>query len=368
VIEQAFGRSSAWSLGVEEEVMILDAETLALSPGVESLVTWAEGRSLPGVLKMELLASMVELATGVCATAAEARESLAALRAAAAEAAQQIGLAIAAAGTHPFSLPTAQQIAPDPRYREFVEYAGISARRQAVCGLHVHVGMPGPDECMAALEGVLAWLPVVLALSANSPFLGGEETGLASTRAEVLAQLPRAGAPPVFGSYDEWETFVERFVRLGLADGYTRFWWDIRPHPRFGTLEVRVPDQPTSVERTAAFVALLQALCVVVLEGPAPRPAQRGDYAQNRWAALRFGPSAELIHPNGERVLPVPELTYELLALIEPAVRELGTVELIRRGLDPSRCEGDRQLEVARAGSLEAVAADVAQRTLGSRR
>jgi len=176
--------------------MILDAETLALTPGVEALVSWAEGRSLPGVLKMELLASMVELATGVCASAAEARESLLALRAAAAEAARENGLAIAAAGTHAFSTPTAQQIAPDPRYREFVEYAGISARRQAVCGLHVHVGMPGADECMAALEGVLAWLPVVLALSANSPFLAGEETGLASSRAEVLAQLPRARSAP----------------------------------------------------------------------------------------------------------------------------------------------------------------------------
>jgi len=365
VIDQAFGQSSAWSLGVEEEVMILDAETLALTPGVEALVSWAEGRSLPGVLKMELLASMVELATGVCASAAEARESILALRAAAAEAARENGLAIAAAGTHAFSTPTAQQIAPDPRYREFVEYAGISARRQAVCGLHVHVGMPGADECMAALEGVLAWLPVVLALSANSPFLAGEETGLASSRAEVLAQLPRAGAPPAFGSYAEWEAFVERFVRLGLADGYTRFWWDIRPHPRFGTLEIRVPDQPTSVELTAAFVALLQALCATVLEGPPPRPAERGDYAQNRWAALRFGPRAELIHPDGQRVLPAPELAHELLALVEPAIHDLGTVELMR-ALDPRRCEGDRQLEVARAVSLEAVCADVAERTVRS--
>jgi carboxylate-amine ligase len=365
VIEQAFGESPPWSLGVEEEVMLLDAETLALSPGVERLVAWAEGRSLPGALKMELLASMVELATGICTSAVEALASLRELRAAAAEAAGENGLVLAAAGTHAFSLPTVQQIAPDPRYREFVEYAGISARRQAVCGLHVHVGMPSAEACMRGLEGVLAWLPLVLALSANSPFLSGEETGLASSRAEVLAQLPRAAAPPVFASYEDWESFVERFVRLGLADGYTRFWWDIRPHPRFGTLEIRVPDQPTSVEVTAAFVALLQALCKTVVEGPPHEPAPRGDYAQNRWAALRFGPRAELIHPDGQRVLPAPELAYELLALIEPAVRELGTVELIRV-LDPSRCEGDRQLEIARAESLEAVCADVAERTVRS--
>jgi len=346
--------------------MILDRETLALAPGVEGLVDWAEGRSLPGVLKMELLASMVELATEICESPTEALAALVELRACAAEGAREQGQTIAAAGTHAFSLPTAQQIAPDPRYRVFVEYAGISARRQAVCGLHVHVGMPGPDECMLALEGVLAWLPLVLALSANSPFLGGEETGLASSRAEVLAELPRAAAPPHFGSYGEWEAFVERFVELGLADGYTRFWWDVRPHPRFGTLEIRVPDQPTSVELTAAFVALLQALCKTIVEGPAPKPAQRGDYAQNRWAALRFGPRAELIHPDGDRVVPVPELTHQLLALIEPAVRELGSVEQLRV-LDPRRCEGDRQLEVARASGLEAVVADVAERTVRSK-
>jgi glutamate---cysteine ligase / carboxylate-amine ligase len=245
VIEQAFGQSAPWSLGIEEEVMILDAETLALAPGVESVLAGVDGHELPGVLKTELLASMVELATDVCATPQEALAALRRLRAVAAESADAAGLRIAAVGTHPFSLPQAQDIAPDPRYREFVEYAGVSARRQAVCGLHVHVSMPGPEECMRALEGVLPWLPLVLAMSANSPYLAGEETGLASARAEVLALLPRAAAPPVFGSYAEWEAFVERFVRIGLADGYTRFWWDIRPHPRFGTLEVRAPDQPT---------------------------------------------------------------------------------------------------------------------------
>jgi carboxylate-amine ligase len=365
VIEHSFGRSAAWSLGIEEEVMILDAGTLALAPGVEALVAAAEGRPLPGVLKMELLASMVELATDVSAGPVEALAALRELRAAADEGAKGSGLRIAAAGTHPFSLPHAQDIAPDPRYREFVEYAGISARRQAVCGLHVHVGMPGPEECMRALEGVLPWLPLVLALSANSPFLAGEETGLASARAEVLALLPRAAAPPVFASYRDWEAFVERFVRLGLADGYTRFWWDIRPHPHFGTLEIRSPDQPTAVELTAAFAALLQALCVTVLDGEPPPPANRGDYAQNRWAALRFGPRAELIHPSGERLVSVQELTYELLALVEPAVRELGTVELLRT-LDPRTCEGDRQLEVGRDRGLEAVAADVSGRTVRS--
>jgi len=177
-------------------LLILDAESYALAPEVKAVVDWAEGPSLPGVLKMELLASMVELATGVCDSPQEALGALAELRATAGKAAAANGLMVAASGTHPFSVPEQQDIAPDPRYKEFVAYAGISARRQAVCGLHVHVGMPGPEECMRALEGVLPWLPLVLSLSANSPYLAGEETGLASTRAEVLALLPRASAPP----------------------------------------------------------------------------------------------------------------------------------------------------------------------------
>jgi len=225
--------------------------------------------------------------------------------------------------------------------------------------------MPGPEQCMRALEGVLPWLPLVLALSANSPYLAGEETGLASARAEVLAELPRAAAPPVFGSYAEWEAFVERFVRIGLADGYTRFWWDIRPHPRFGTLEVRAPDQPTDVSLTGGFSALLQALCRTAVERPAAGPYSRGDYAQNRWAALRFGPRAELIHPDGERLVRASELGAELLELVAPAALELGGTELLAR-IDPAVCEGDRQLEVGRAESVEAVVADVAERTLGS--
>lgn len=355
-----------WSLGLEEEILILDAETYALAPEVKALVDWAEGRSLPGVLKMELLAAMVELATGVCDSPQEALGALAELRAAAAEAAAANGLLVAASGTHPFSVPEQQDIAPDPRYKEFVAYAGISARRQAVCGLHVHVGMPGPEECMRALEGVLPWLPLVLALSANSPYLAGQETGLASKRAEVLSLLPRAAAPPVFTSYAEWEAFVERYVRLGLADGYTRFWWDARPHPSLGTLEIRSPDQPTEPELSAAFAALLQALCATAVEGPPPAAANRGDYAQNRWAALRFGPRAELVHPKGDRLAKVPELLTELLELVEPAVRELGTEELLS-ALDPSRCEGDRQLEIGRERGLQAVAADLAERTVRSR-
>lgn len=367
MIETRFGESAPWSVGVEEEMMILDGESYALVPRVEELIRDSQELQLPGRLKTELFASIVELNTSPCATALEAYAGLRELRRATAEIAGRHGLLIAAAGTHPFSDPEEQEIASDPRYGEFVGFAGVTARRQGVSGLHVHVGMASAEDCYRALEGVLPWLPLVLALSANSPYLEGRDTGLASNRAEVLAQLPRSGAPPAFGSYAGWESFVERLVGLELADDYTRFWWDARPHPRFGTLEIRMPDQTTAIELSGAFVALLQALCVTVLRESDQRDdaAARGDYAQNRWAALRFGTDAELIHPDGTRLVRVPELAGELLERIAPAANELGSASLLEV-LDPRRCEAEQQLTVGRAADPTAVAADLAERTIRS--
>jgi carboxylate-amine ligase len=161
---------------------------------------------------------------------------------------------------------------------------------------------------MGRLESVLPVLPAVLAVSANSPYAGGAETGLASTRAELLELLPRAGAPPAFAGYEDFLRFAELLVELGLADDLMRLWWDVRPHPRLGTLEIRAPDQPTRLADTAALAELCRSL--VVAADPAAAPADRGLYAQNRWAAARFGAQAALIHPE-TRGLVAP---HELLA------------------------------------------------------
>jgi carboxylate-amine ligase len=350
VIEQHFGRTL--TVGVEEELWILDAETLELTPRVQTLVDGVAGRALPGVLKTELHASVVEVTNEVAGSPDEAIDRIAELRRAAAEVAGANGLVVAAAGSHPTSRPEEQEIAPDPRYREFVEYAGPTARRQGVSGLHVHVGMPSADDCYRVLETILPWLPLVLALSANSPYLAGVDTGMRSVRAEVLALLPRAGAPPALRSYAEWEAFVEHMVATGLAGTYTSFWWDVRPNPQFGTLEVRAPDQPTSLERTAAFVRLLHALCAWALDAP-PRPfepSERGIYAQNRWAAARFGPHGRLIHPDRAEALDVADL--------------LGELPVAADGFDGRSCEADRQLEVGQADGLRAVCADLVDRSV----
>ncbi|MFL5972503.1 MAG: YbdK family carboxylate-amine ligase, partial [Gaiellaceae bacterium] len=242
-----------------------------------------------------------------------------------------------------FVEPEELPITDEKRYEEMVGYAGVTARRQGVNGLHVHVGMPGGEECMTTLETLLPWMPFVLAISANSPFMSGRATGLASNRAEILAQLPRSGAPPIFDGYSGWETWIEGLVATGLMKDYTQVWWDVRPHPRFGTLEIRIPDQPTGLDRTAGFVALLRDLCAWALEHPAPEPADRGIYQQNRWAAARYGPDAELIHDG--RLVRVRELYEELPA---------------ETSLDPSLSEGALQLEQGDAG---VACADIVRRT-----
>jgi glutamate---cysteine ligase / carboxylate-amine ligase len=323
-----WAESEPLTLGVEEELMILDADTLELAPRVEDFLG-REG------FKTELFATMLELNTPVCRSPEEAGAVLRELRRSAAEVAAEQGLRIAAAGSHPTADPEAQEIVDEPRYREFVAYAGVSARRQVVHGLHVHVGMPDLATCLRVMEGLIPWLPFVLALSANSPFLAGRATGLLSTRAEVLGVLPRHGAPPV-----DWEASVTRMIQLGLVSDESSLWWDVRPSPKFGTLEIRIADQPTDVERSVAFVALLRRLCAELLEVDSP-PADRAVYEEARWAAAHYGPRAKLPHPTEERLLTVAELDDELGWEIEPT------------------CEADRQLELG----LEGAAADIVERT-----
>ena len=366
MIPARFGESAPFSLGVEEELMILDGETFDQVAAVDRIINGVEGRELPGRIKTELFASVFETNTDVCTTVAEVDAALPALRLAASQAAAHDGLVIAAAATHPFAKPEGQPIVKEQRYVSFVAYGGISVRRQGVQGLHVHVGMPSAEACWDCLEAILPWLPVVLALSANSPWYAGELTGMASNRAPVLDELPRAGGPPGFASYAEWESWVERLVALGVTQDYTRIWWDVRPHPALGTLEVRIPDQPTDVRLSAAFAALLQAMCATALEGGLPHSVAllsdrgRADYAQNRWAAARSGPRAELLHPDGTSVGQASSFGAELVELVRPAARSLGGEEALDR-LAPATCEAELQL----TSSPLAAAADLVTRSLG---
>ena len=301
-----FGRSL--TLGVEEELMLLDAASFALAPGVERLLP-QEG------LKTELFSCLVETNTPVCESAAAALDELRRLRRLVAERAGRGGLVVAASGSHPFSIPEEQRIVDEPRYVKMVGELGAIAKGQLVCGLHVHVGMKSFDTCLRTLNGIRPWLPALLELSANSPYLAGEETGALSSRLPRLRRLPRGGPPPLLETVADWKAAV-----AAAGVDYTRIWWDARPHPRLGTLEIRIADQATSVERAAALVAVVQALCA--------KP---------------------------------PEPGSELLDAVEPAARELGTWELVEGLREP--VEALRQLEVGRRDGREAVAADLVRRS-----
>jgi glutamate---cysteine ligase / carboxylate-amine ligase len=333
-----FDRSAGWSVGVEEELMLVDEQTFDLVPAAAQVLAGLTGPE-PQSPKQELLTSMLETTTGACASPEEAGERMRAERTKLRGLLAPHGLCLLAAGSHPFATPEDQPIADEPYYLDFARFAGPVARRQAVCGLHVHIGMPDGDTALRALEVVLPWLPVVLAVSANSPYFRGKETGLLSTRAEVLLTLPRSSAPPALRSFADWEALMERWQAAGAIQRFTNAWWDARINPDFGTLELRMPDQPTDVEVAVRIAAALHGLAVRAAAGELDSPAHRVDYSTNRFAAARFGPRAELIW--GDRLVPAGELAGEL-------------------GLD-GECEADRQL--GHDGDLRTLCADLVARS-----
>ena len=276
-----FGAAPPWSLGVEEELMLVDAETLEpAQDGFSRVFGEATER-----IKPELFESFVEITTSVVETAEEAEGELRSLREEVAERAGERGLAVLATGSH----PTARgrfPIVPVERYQRLKAKLGPRLLRQHVCGLHVHVSVPDPDTCLWAFEGVVPRLPGLLAASANSPFWEGEDSGWRSVRSQILLEMPTGGTPPVLLSWDDW--------RAASREDSTRRHWDAWPRPEYGTLEVRVMDQPTSLRRTVELAAEVQRLVREVAEWDG-EPLDRDEYAAERDAAAREGggPEAE---------------------------------------------------------------------------
>ena len=266
VLDHRFGAGPPLTVGVEEEYMLVDPETWDLVSGVEPLLEKASESEFADRLKPELMQCVLESGTVVCEDVPAAEADLRHIRAYVAEHARAEGMRLAASGTHPFSLYENQKITARDRYRALVEMLQYVARRELVFGMHVHVAVPTPEAGLAVMEGVLIELPVLLALSANSPFWRGERTGLASTRAMIFAAFPRSGLPPRFESYQDYANAVGFMEATGAIGDYTHLWWDVRPHPRFGTLEVRVMDCQTRVEDTIALAAYVQCLVKHLLD------------------------------------------------------------------------------------------------------
>jgi carboxylate-amine ligase len=330
VWEHAFGDSDPYTLGVEEEYMLLDATTFDLVQHIDTVLAAVEGSHLEDVIRPELMQSVLEISTPVCRNIGEVDAELRRLRTAVTEIAREMNMRVGSAGTHPFSLFERQRITARDRYRALVDQLQYVARRELIFGMHVHVAVDDPEKAIKVVNGLLLYLPSLLAMSASSPFWRGEPTGLSSTRQLVFAAFPRSGPPPRFRDYADYAGVVGQLERTGCIADYTHIWWDIRPHPRIGTVEIRICDAVTRVEHAVSIAAYCQSLVKHLCER-----FDRGDEipsyhriltSENKWLAARYGleaPVMDLLTGRRNRV-PISQLIRRTLRDLEPHARELG--------------------------------------------
>jgi glutamate---cysteine ligase / carboxylate-amine ligase len=331
VLDHNFGKGEPYTLGVEEEYMLLDGDTLDLVQHVEAVLAAAEGHELEQRVNPELMQSVLEIATPVCRTPADVEAELRKLRTYVTGLATERGMRVGSAGTHPFSLFERQRITARDRYRHLVDQLQYVARRELIFGLHIHVAVDDPERAIKIVNGLLAHLSSLLALSASSPFWRGELTGLASSRQMVFAAFPRSGPPPRFRDYADYAEVVGQLEKTGCIADYTHIWWDIRLHPRFGTVEIRICDAVTLVEDAVALAAFCQALVKLYSERDAVG-AEISSYhriltTENKWLAARYGLEAPVMDlATGRRNrIPVAQLVRRTLKEIEPHAQELGS-------------------------------------------
>jgi carboxylate-amine ligase len=371
-VEHQFGNGRLYSLGVEEEFQLVGRESHALVSRIDEILgEVSDEAEHEGRVKPELLKSVVEVSTNVARTVGEAVEDLRGLRGRLRDAAAERDALIASAGTHPFSRYEHQEVSEQPRYQELVADMRWVAERELIFGLHVHVGLDSPDKAIACANAARTYLPELLALSANSPFWQARPTGIASTRTKVFEAFPRSGLPPAFSSWDEYELLVERAAKTNSFPDATYIWWDLRPHPRFGTVELRICDAQTRLGSVAALAALSQSLVATLAEeyernGPPPvQPVTLVD--ENKWRAARDGLAARLVDLEDDTERPAREAVLDLVERCAPAARRLGCAdeldaveEILSRGGG-----ADEQLRVyEETESLLAVAQQVAQETV----
>jgi len=315
------GHATDYDLGVEEEVMLLDpARGFALAPAIdEVLAAWPQ--ELRERASSETHASAVELRTGVHATVAEAVAELGQLRAVLSGVLDGLGLVAGGSGTHPSAVWHEMQVSSRERHQQVYGSMRELARREPTFALHVHVGVPSGEAGIAAFNRLRAHMPVLLALSANSPFWQGRDTGLASARTPLFQAFPRVGIPRVFGSYGEYVRAVDLLLDCGAFPDPTYLWWDVRPQPRLGTVEIRVMDTQSTLATTAALVALVQSLVrLELVDGHADAALVHAPEVldENRFLAARDGVEAELVDPVRGRAVSVLEIATELMDACAP--------------------------------------------------
>jgi carboxylate-amine ligase len=342
-----------FTLGIEEEFQIVDPQTRELRSHVSEILE--EGRMLLGEqVKPEMIQSMIEVGTGVCADVQEARADVIKLRGVLSNLVRKQGLMIVAAGTHPFSHWQEQKIYENARYDSIVEENQIIARSLLTFGLHVHVGIQNPERAIQIMNAIRYLLPHVLALSTSSPFWLGVNTGLKSYRSEVFARFPRTGIPDYFESRSSFERYVELLVKTGCIDDGKKIYWDVRPHPFFPTLEFRISDIPTRVDDTIAIAALFQAMVAKVNKlldrNLTFRLHHKMLIEENKWRAVRYGLDGKMIDFGKGTEVPVRELIRELLEFVDDVIDDLRSRKEIRhiRTILDRGTSADDQLRVWR--------------------
>jgi carboxylate-amine ligase len=307
-------------------LQVIDPDTLNLRSAACEVLEYVGGDSHPRI-KQELTQSTVEIITGICDTVDVARRDLEASLAELIAAGDALGVRFASAGTHPFAQWREQKVFPNPRYQHLVDRIQWPARRLLIYGLHVHVGVSSGEKAIAVLNGLTTYLPHMLALSASSPFVDHEDTGLASARSKIFEGMPTAGLPVRLAHYADFQEFMNTLVRAGAIESVREIWWDIRPHPGFGTIEVRVCDAPSSLRELTAITALIQCLVTHLVhqydDGVPMRLLHPWVVRENKWRATRHGLDADVIMSNDGSHAPLRDLVPALLQELTACAEEL---------------------------------------------
>ena len=351
-VKRDVGMKPSFTIGIEEEYQTVDPATGELRSHIHTEILEKGKRLLSEQVKPEMHQSVVEVGTAVCRDIKEAKRDLMNLRRQMIELARQNGLALAAASTHPTADWRTQEVYPDQRYYDILEDMQMVARANLIFGLHVHVGIEDRETAVHLMNVGRYFLPHLLALSTNSPFWMGMNTGLMSYRCKVFDKFPRTNIPEFFASWGEYENFVKLLVKTGCIDNAKRIWWDMRLHPSFNTLEVRICDIPMRLDETIAIAALIQATFAKLFQlfssNQTFRPYRRALIMENKWRAARYGLNGKLIDFGKQEEVPVRDLLVEYLAFVDDVVDQLGSrqeIEYIYEILD--RGSGaDRQLRV----------------------
>lgn len=359
-----------FTIGIEEEYQIVDCETRELDSYVTKMLE--DGRTiLREQVKPEMLQSVVEVGTNVCRTIDEARADLVNLRGTIAALAAKQCKRIVAAGTHPFSHWSTQEVYPHERYYGIMDEMQDAARQLLIFGMHVHVGMPDLELGIQIQNVMRYFLPHLLALSTSSPFWEGRNTGFKSYRSIVFSNFPRTGIPGYYNSLHEFKSYTDLLIKTRSIDNEKKIWWDVRPHPHFGTIEVRVCDIATRVDEALCIAALVQAIMVKIYklfkQNMTFRVYNRALINENKWRAIRYGLDGEMIDFGKQEALSARQLLPELVEFVDDVVDELGSrkdVEYVYRILE-NGTSADRQLATfQRTGDLKAVVDQLADETL----